>query len=409
MKEKDLVYLQDLTTGLPTLLGIISNLKVRLEKEKELVVFFVTIKDPALYEQEFGFDVFDSWIKNIADVLKKFILKEFATFENPTLFITEPFTSSFVIVTSKSVDEESVKEKLKRILSKEISLPIAIISKRVSYDPVRRSERIIFSVISTLKYEILKEESKIEHKLKTLFRNILKRADIKILYQPIYSLHRLHQKGEIFGYEALARGPKNTIFEMPSALFTIAEDMGELENLEKICRWKALLTFGKLKNKEKVIFLNTTSKILQKSSSQFVDELIGNIEDLGIKKERVVIELTERYAITNFENLKKNIGKLKSNGIKISIDDVGVGYATLQTLAELTPDFLKYDMLLVRNIHKDLVKQNLLELVMNFSEKIKAPLIAEGVEKEEELEVLRKLGVKYAQGFLLSKPLEIEI
>jgi len=130
---------------------------------------------------------------------------------------------------------------------------------------------------------------------------------------------------------------------------------------------------------------------------------------MNYDRRKIVIEITERYAITDFKALVKNINYLKEEGFLISIDDVGVGYSSLHTLAELKPDFLKYDMILVRDMHKDLIKQRLLEMVLNFGKSVNTPVIAEGVEKKEEYETLLSLGVKYAQGFYLSKPLEVDI
>lgn len=142
---------------------------------------------------------------------------------------------------------------------------------------------------------------------------------------------------------------------------------------------------------------------------KFSEEIVRAIEELGYSKEKIVIELTERYAITDFKSLKENIEYLKGHGFLLSIDDVGVGYSSLHTLAELKPDFFKYDMILVRDIHKDLIKQRLLEMVLNFGKSVDTPVIAEGVETQEEYDTLLKLGIKYAQGFFLSKPFEVEI
>ncbi|MEO0283111.1 MAG: EAL domain-containing protein, partial [candidate division WOR-3 bacterium] len=227
----------------------------------------------------------------------------------------------------------------------------------------------------------------------------------KTVFQPIYDI----ENNEIFGYEALSRGPKGTEIEEPLMLFSMADALDELLKLESICHWKALLSYKKLNKKEKYLFLNTSSKILQEKADEFIQEFIKIIDEMNYDRRKIVIEITERYAITDFKALVKNINYLKEEGFLISIDDVGVGYSSLHTLAELKPDFLKYDMILVRDMHKDLIKQRLLEMVLNFGKSVNTPVIAEGVEKKEEYETLLSLGVKYAQGFYLSKPLEVDI
>ncbi len=398
--------MRDELTGLPTLMDVLSKLKDRIEKEKEVNILFLQIIESSLYEEEFGFDVFDTWIKGMADYLKSFIDKEFSPFENPLIFVSEPFSSLICIAFPSSHPTKKLKEILRTEISKQIPAPFEITVKKISYDPLKRTERSIYEMINNVKLEHLKAETRMRINIKSLFRRILKKGEIRMVYQPIY---RITDGKIIYGYEALARGPKGTELEMPTALFTVADELDELENLENLCRWKALLTSKKLSNEEKKIFINVSSKILQLKESGFIKGLFENINELQINCEKIVIELTERHEIRDFKSLKSNIKKLKDKGIEISIDDVGVGYTSLQTLAELSPNYLKYDMVLVRNIHKDLVKQNLLEMVLNFGDKINAPVIAEGVEKEEELETIKKIGVKYAQGFLLSQPIEVEI
>lgn len=83
---------------------------------------------------------------------------------------------------------------------------------------------------------------------------------------------------------------------------------------------------------------------------------------------------------------------------------MGAGYSSLQAIAELEPDFLKFDISLVRNIHENLIKLGILETLVALSAKINAQVIAEGVEEIEEYDALRSLGVQLAQGYLFACP-----
>ncbi|MEO0254543.1 MAG: EAL domain-containing protein [candidate division WOR-3 bacterium] len=398
--------MKDEITGLPLLITVLDSIKDRIEKEKEVNILIVQILESSIYEEEFGFDVFDSWIKNLSNLSKKLISMEFTPYENPIIFTTEPYSSLICFVFPKNHDVKKFINKFKNEIEKIIPAPTAITVKEIRFDPLKRTERTIFQVINEVKIEHTKTETKMKSNIKSLFRKILRTNEIRMVFQPIYNIA---ENKVTYGYEALARGPKETELEMPTALFSVADELNELENLEKLCRWKALLTSKKLPDDRYKIFLNVSSKILQHKKNIYVEELFENIKELEINPERLVIELTERFAITDFNVLRENINFLKEKGIELSIDDVGVGYSSLQTLAELNPDYLKYDMVLVRNIHEDMVKQNLLEMVLNFGEKIKAKVIAEGIEKEEELETLKKIGVKYGQGFYLSLPFEVEL
>ncbi|MEO0232819.1 MAG: EAL domain-containing protein [candidate division WOR-3 bacterium] len=397
--------MQDGVTKLPTFLSVLNELKERLENEKKLGIFSIKILEGEKIESEYGFEMYDEWILKISEILKNIIIKKFTPLENPLLLINAPRGDHFLIVFSSLKEGKTFEEEIEEILLKEVPISCKVKYIELAYDPVTRAEREIMRAFEKLEIERLREESKIEIRLRALFKGTLKRADIKTVFQPIYDI----ENNEIFGYEALSRGPKGTEIEEPLMLFSMADALDELLKLESICHWKALLSYKKLNKKEKYLFLNTSSKILQEKADEFIQEFIKIIDEMNYDRRKIVIEITERYAITDFKALVKNINYLKEEGFLISIDDVGVGYSSLHTLAELKPDFLKYDMILVRDMHKDLIKQRLLEMVLNFGKSVNTPVIAEGVEKKEEYETLLSLGVKYAQGFYLSKPLEVDI
>jgi EAL domain-containing protein (putative c-di-GMP-specific phosphodiesterase class I) len=88
----------------------------------------------------------------------------------------------------------------------------------------------------------------------------------------------------------------------------------------------------------------------------------------------------------------------------VAVDDAGAGYASLNTIARLKPDFLKFDMALVRDIDKDRVKQELLATVQELARRVNARVIAEGIETAAEYETLARYGVDYGQGFYFSHP-----
>jgi EAL domain-containing protein (putative c-di-GMP-specific phosphodiesterase class I) len=95
---------------------------------------------------------------------------------------------------------------------------------------------------------------------------------------------------------------------------------------------------------------------------------------------------------------------LKEKGFGLAIDDMGAGYSSLQALVEVEPDYLKFDIALVRNIDRNLIKRSLLETLVDLSEKIGAQVIAEGIEAESELAVLLDLGVGLGQGRYFTAP-----
>jgi len=98
------------------------------------------------------------------------------------------------------------------------------------------------------------------------------------------------------------------------------------------------------------------------------------------------------------------LNRFRDHGVRVAVDDTGAGYASLNTIARLKPDFLKFDMALVRDIDQDRVKQELLATVQELGRHVNARIIAEGIETEGELQTLAGAGVDFGQGYLLARP-----
>lgn len=226
--------------------------------------------------------------------------------------------------------------------------------------------------------------------------NIISKGEITIAFQPIISL----KNGDVLGYEALCRGPKDTPFENPKELFDRATLCNKLVELERITKIKAIRKFQELKM-DKKLFLNIDPICFwdnDDDNSFLTDEL------LDLSSNQLIFEITEQSCIKDFHNFNQVILKYKQKGIKIAIDDVGKGFSNLNMIVNVEPMYLKIDMDLIRNLHCNPVKQALIKSLVNFSNQTNSVLIAEGIELLEELEVLIHLGVHYGQGYFIHKP-----
>ncbi|MFI5183901.1 MAG: EAL domain-containing protein, partial [Vicinamibacteria bacterium] len=123
----------------------------------------------------------------------------------------------------------------------------------------------------------------------------------------------------------------------------------------------------------------------------------------GMTPRDVVVEITERLAVGSHTGFQGALRKLKDRGYRVAIDDMGAGHASLQSLAAIEPDFLKFDVSLVRDIDKSSIKRSLLETLRGLAEKMNARVIAEGVEREGERATLVALGIELGQGFLFHR------
>ena len=119
---------------------------------------------------------------------------------------------------------------------------------------------------------------------------------------------------------------------------------------------------------------------------------------------RLVVEITEHAAVEDYEALTTALRRPRAAGLRLAVDDAGAGYASLRHILKLSPDFIKIDLSLVRDIHLDEVRQALVTLLVHFARKVDAVLVAEGVEQQAELDTLVGLGVRHMQGYLLCPP-----
>lgn len=261
-------------------------------------------------------------------------------------------------------------------------------------DVVKEMYTCVKHAVHMAKYGLTSEK----YHLITQFHRILQDEAIHMLYMPIVSL----RDGEPLGWEALARGPEHSPFFSPATLFSYADETDNVFRLESICRRRAL---------EKLRYVGQNEKIFINLDPRAIDDpflLRGNLfrelEALQLHPSNIVLEITERHAITNYRVFRKIIEEYRKKGYLIAVDDAGAGYSSLESIAEIYPDFIKLDMSLIRNIDIDSIKQALLETFVQFADKVKCKIIAEGIETEGELQTLIELGVMYGQGFFLGKP-----
>jgi len=133
----------------------------------------------------------------------------------------------------------------------------------------------------------------------------------------------------------------------------------------------------------------------------------GAMDDLlsrhGLSPHQVVVEVTERVAIVHRGDFLRSLRAFKERGYRVAVDDMGAGHSSLQALASIEPDFLKFDSSLVRDIDRNSIKRGLLQSLLTLADKIAARVIAEGVERDGERQALIDLGIELGQGFFFHK------
>ncbi len=227
------------------------------------------------------------------------------------------------------------------------------------------------------------------------FYELLHNSEIEILYQPIVRL----KTRELIAYEVLGRGKHCKVPTTPYELFKIAEKLGREIELSQIFRLVGALHSKRLKGLF-LLFFNTHPSELEYAS------LIDSLEQIQnlVKDIKIVLELHET-AVTRLQFMKTFVKQLHQRNIALAYDDFGAGQSRLNELAEVPPDYLKFDKSLIQNLpNASSEKQNLVRMLVELSKNLGIITVAEGIETQQEADLCRLLGFELGQGFYYGKP-----
>lgn len=204
------------------------------------------------------------------------------------------------------------------------------------------------------------------------------------------------------GYELLIRGPAGP-FQMPYDFFRVAIENNILTRVDLRCMKTCISAAQYLERGSKFDVNLFPSTIIDTPIDRLI-EMFPTDKDLGT----FCVEISEQQFIGDPSYLKEHTAALKKAGVLVAIDDVGFGRSSLESLILLEPDIVKVDIKYVAGIAMDLQKQRLLRRLIGVVEALGAELVAEGVETREDLEVIKGMGVQYAQGYLWGYPSEVK-
>jgi EAL domain-containing protein (putative c-di-GMP-specific phosphodiesterase class I) len=218
------------------------------------------------------------------------------------------------------------------------------------------------------------------------------------VYEPIVEV----SSRTVFGYESLARGPERSRFHSPAALFGAAQEHGLVFELDCACRESGLRGAVDFPSGTK-LFLNILPTTIHDPNFQG-DRLIETLEKRRLSPSDVVFEISEQEPIRSSGSFLELLDQYRNLGFQFALDDTGAGYAGLEELVELEPDFIKIDRSMVSGVDHDTARQDVLAAVLQLAEKMGAHVIGEGLDTLEELEMLGRLGIRFGQGWLFGHP-----
>jgi len=211
-------------------------------------------------------------------------------------------------------------------------------------------------------------------------------------FQPLVRV----KDGTVYGHEALLRSDEKSL-PHPGAIIEAAEKLGRLGELGQRIRTETASTY-RAGGRDDFLFVNLHPRDLQ-------DPVLHAPEaPLHVIADRVVLEITERSTLNAVSDFPKHIAALREKGYRIAIDDLGSGYAGLNSLAMLEPDIVKLDMTLIRDVHLHATKQKIIRSFTSVCKDMGMIVVAEGIENAEERDVLVRLGCDLMQGYFFGRP-----
>ncbi len=245
-----------------------------------------------------------------------------------------------------------------------------------------------------------RQEGQVEHIEQDVvleLRYIIDEELVVPVFQPIYYLDDYR----ILGWEALCRLTlKYSSITNPEVLFNLALRFGYYEKLEMIVWKKAMKAALPYLRKEK-LFLNCNPYLIEGDKFSDIQALF---EEVNLNCESVILEITERSAIAEYKTFYEHLTKFRKVGFQFAVDDVGGGYASLESIVETKPEVIKIDRHIIQDIDQDPFKRSIVKFIVAFCQENNVISIAEGIETKEALETLKQLGVQAGQGFYLYKP-----
>jgi EAL domain-containing protein (putative c-di-GMP-specific phosphodiesterase class I)/GGDEF domain-containing protein len=409
IRYEELLY--DRLTGFPTLPVMIEQARDLLERRGELTVLYIHFVWYEKIEEIYGWQKLDDVLEATANALREFYSREHSSAEN-IMMVSHIADDDFILFTQVPAALEAAERRL-QALSQQLETFLRVEVERahgedisalcgiyvgastVFRNPKIRTERLIYRGIREAAQAARGAEQWERSRKVADLKSTIREGAVFIEYHPII----ITNTEEIYGYEALARGVHRDL-RSPEVLFEVAEEANMIWELSRLLRRRAVEGMINDLGPNQFLFLNIDPHDFDDPTFRSLDPV-----DLGIDDpSKVVLEITERTAIKDYPRFQEYLAAFRKQGFRFAVDDAGSGYAGLGSIANLAPDYIKLDISLISNIDTNFLKQNLVETMVNFADGQGAQVIAEGVERREEFETVKELGVHYTQGFLFHRP-----
>ncbi|MBZ5536998.1 MAG: EAL domain-containing protein [Acidobacteriia bacterium] len=404
----------DSVTGFPTILTLTVDVDLLFDTHPRVGVVYLQIGKFSGLESAYGWELFGEILGVAATSLRTWSLSGEWKYRILSIHFNN-VDGFYLVVTMNGLKSETphlllelLANQLRELVYNALCTPFghSVIdllgvfqcSMKLDHDPRVRASRQLHRAFKETSRLVNRSERKEQDALEQEVRKIITERIIHTVFQPI--VHMASQQR--VGYEALTRGPEGSLLENPEPLFAAARDNSLLMELESICQASAF---------DSIVAFKPQGRIFVNTSSNFITHPLFHkrLKESVLKKmvSSLVFEITEKEAIQNYHDFRKAIDPVRKEGIRLAVDDAGSGYADLESIAEVRPEYIKIANSITRNVSRDLIKQEIVSSFLGLALKLRSTVIAEGIETREDFHVLKRLGVEYGQGYFLGRPAQL--
>ena len=408
----------DALTELPNRKMMLENLKMLLEsKEKNFAILFIDLDGFKHINDNFGHQVGDKVLKNVATTLKNAI--------DPHDTISRIGGDEFIIILrdlTSNLYIQKIVGKIQKALEKpfvcdeeylsvgaSIGISIAHEHGEDSDTLIRKADLAMYEVKRNGGYDYAIYSAKMEEKvidkleIKMKLNNALKNNEFITYYQPIMDLKSM----KVLKSEALVRWKQGDRIIPPIEFIPIAKSVGEMISIDNWMLENACIQckkWNELCLEEISVSVNTSYSQLKQP--EFVSLVQNILEDHLLPPKCLSLEITEDEAMEDLETIINILTQFKNMGVKISLDDFGTGYSSLNYVNKLPIDKIKIDRSLIMNLEKDSKNTTIIKSIITMGHSLNIKIVAEGIETEKQLRILKELDCDFIQGYLIGKPME---
>lgn len=408
---KTLTY-ADPITQLPNLNVLHNATKTHQKGPMHFTLLIIAVEHFSRFNEQYGYNRGDQALSQIADIIQDEMAQKATVYRGKG--------DEFILHFHQHVHPHLIEQYAQSLL-KRLSLPLIIEDKPIylrysmGYDTLYTSTLNIDEILSNATHAKNISKSKggnlitaynksnhmallKQHSLEEDLIAAIEEKSFHMVYQPLYDL----KTNQLVDIEALIRWFHPTHgFVSPEYFIDLAEKLGHIVALD---HWVIDAVFKQqaLWHERQVISINISAHTFE--SDDFVAYIQAKIKHYALEPHQIQLELTERVLIKNIQSTIEKLNALRALGLKIALDDFGIGYSSLSYLVQLPLDSLKIDKSFICEITKDPQTRMIVKTIIDMGHNLGLTTIAEGIENEETITLLKTLGCQIGQGYFFSKP-----